>query len=107
MSNIYDYELPELNSEIFTTEFKSDNVEIKTIVSNTLTTSQTFTQECDEWVVVLQGCAKIEMDGVVYKLKKGNTLFIPANKEHKLLKTKKVVVWLAVYIFNHQGCQIK
>jgi len=98
MSNIYDYELPELDSESFQTLLSHKNVEIKTIISNTLSTPQTFEQECDEWVVVLQGCAKIEMDGIIHKLKKGETLFIPANKEHKLLKTKKVVVWLAVYI---------
>ena len=100
MNNIFDFELPELNSEVFTTEFSSKNVEIKTIVSNTLHTPQIFKQTCDEWVVVLQGCAKIEMDGVVHKLLKGDTLFIPAEKEHILLKTKKLVVWLAVYIKN-------
>ena len=98
MNNIYDYELPELDSESFQTLLSHKNVEIKTIVSNTLSSPQTFKQECDEWVVVLQGCAKIEMDGIIHKLKKGETLFIPVNKEHKLLKTKKVVVWLAVYI---------
>jgi len=98
MSNLYDYALPELDSESFQTLLSHKNVEIKTIISNTLSTPQTFKQECDEWVVVLQGCAKIEMDGIIHKLKKGATLFIPANKEHKLLKTKKVVVWLAVYI---------
>ena len=98
MSNLYDYELPELDNESFKTLLSHKNVEIKTIISNTLSTPQTFKQECAEWVVILQGCAKIEMDGIIHKLKKGETLFIPANKEHKLLKTKKVVVWLAVYI---------
>ena len=100
MSNIYDYKLPEIDSELFRTELLHKNVEIKTIVSNTLSTPQTFTQECDEWIVVLQGCAKIEMDDKFHKLKKGDTLFIPANTKHTLLKTKKVVVWLAVYIFD-------
>jgi cupin 2 domain-containing protein len=98
IKNIYEYELPALDSENFQTLLNHKNVEIKTIVSNTLSTPQLFKQEFDEWVVVLQGCAKIEMDGVIYKLKKGDTLFVPAHKEHKLLKTKKVVVWLAVYI---------
>ena len=98
MSNLYEYELPNLDSESFQTILSHKNVEIKTIVSNTLSTPQTFIQECDEWVVVLQGCAKIEMSGIIHKLKKGNTLFIPANTKHTLLKTKKVVVWLAVYI---------
>ena len=99
MSNLFDYEVPALNSENFTTLLTHKNVEIKTIISNTLSTPQTFTQECDEWVVVLQGCAKIEMDGIIHKLKKGDSLFIEANKEHTLLKTKKVVVWLAIYIY--------
>jgi cupin 2 domain-containing protein len=101
MSNIYNYELPEIDSEKFQTLLTHKNVEIKTIVSNTLSTPQTFKQECDEWVIVLQGCAKIEMDDKEYKLKKGDTLFIPANKEHKLLKTKKVAIWLAVYIHKN------
>ena len=98
MKNIYNYNLPEVDDENFETVLKHKNVEIKTIVSNTLLTPQIFTQECDEWVVVLQGCAKLEMDGIIHKLKKGDTLFIPANTKHTLLKTKKVVVWLAVYI---------
>jgi len=100
MSNVYEYTLPDIDSENFTTLLNDKNVEIKSIISNTLSSPQTFKQKCDEWVVVLQGCAKIEMDGIIHKLKKGDTLFIEANKEHKLLKTKKVVVWLAVYIKN-------
>ena len=98
MDNIFDFVLPSTDSESFKTELKHKNVEIKTIVSNTLITPQTFTQKCDEWLVVLQGCAKIEMDGVIYKLKKGDTLFIPKDTKHTLLKTRKTVVWLAVYI---------
>ena len=98
MHNLFEYELPDVDSENFQTLLNHKNVEIKTIISNTLSTPQTFTQECDEWVVVLQGCAKIEMDGIIHKLKKGDSLFIEANKLHRLLKTKKVVVWLAVYI---------
>jgi len=98
VDNIFDFVLPSPDSESFKTELKHKNVEIKTIVSNTLTTSQTFTQKYDEWVVVLQGCAKIEMDSIIHKLKKGNTLFIPKDTKHTLLKTRKTVVWLAVYI---------
>ena len=98
MSNIFNFDLPQLNSELFKTELKHKNIEIKTIISNTLKTPQTFIQKYDEWVVVLQGCAKIEMNGIVHKLKKGDTLLIEANTKHTLLKTRQVVVWLAVYI---------
>jgi len=98
MANLFKFDLPELDSEKFQTLLSNDKVEIKTIVSNTLKTAQTFTQDYDEWVVVLQGCAKIEINGVVHKLTKGDTFFIEANAKHTLLKTKKVVVWLAVYM---------
>ncbi len=98
MINIFDYDLPKLDSESFQTLLKNKNVEIKTIVSNTLQTPQTFIQDKDEWLVVLKGCAKLEINGIVHKLKSGDTLFIAANTKHILLKTKKVVVWLSVYI---------
>jgi len=99
MSNLYEYELPEVDSENFVTLLQNPNVEIKRIVSNTLKTPQKFLDKTkDEWVVVLKGCAKLEINGIVHKLKAGDTLFIPANTKHTLLKTKKVVVWLAVYI---------
>lgn len=98
MSNIFDYLTPIKDKESFITQLEHKNVEIKTIVSNRLSTPQKFVGECDEWVVVLKGCAKIEMESKVYKLKKGDTLFIPAQKQHILLKTKGVVEWLAVYI---------
>ena len=96
--NLFEFTLPPKDQESFDTLLKKNGVTIKRIISNTLTTPQTFLQECDEWVCVLKGCAKIEMEGEVYKLKSGDTLFIPAHTEHTLLKTKKTVVWLAVYI---------
>ena len=97
--NLFDYELPNLDSENFTTLLKHKNIEIKRIISNTLKTSQTFKQSEDEFVIVLKGCAKIEMNNKIYKLKSGDYLFIPANTTHTLLKTKKVVVWIALHIF--------
>ena len=98
MSNIFDFELPELDGESFTTLLSEKNVEIKRVVSNTLKTPQEFVQECDEWVIVLKGCAKLEIDGIVHKLKAGEHIFIPAHTKHTLLKTRQVVVWLAIYI---------
>jgi len=91
--------LPPVDSEFFETLLKHKNVEIKRIVSNTLKTPQSFCQEEDEFVVLLKGCAKIEINGEVKKLKTGDTLFIPANTPHTLLKTKKTAVWLAVHIY--------
>ncbi|GAX88355.1 cupin 2 domain-containing protein [Lebetimonas natsushimae] len=98
--NIYEIKnLPEIDSEIFETLLKYKNVEIKKIISNTLKTPQTFIQKEDEFVVLLKGCAKIEINGEIKKLKSGDTLFIPANTPHTLLKTKKIAIWLAVHIY--------
>ncbi len=96
--NLFRFDLPLEDQERFDTLLKKENITIKRIVSNTLSTPQTFLQECDEWVCVLKGCAKLEMGGAVHTLKSGDTLFIPAHTKHTLLKTKKSVVWLAVYI---------
>jgi cupin 2 domain-containing protein len=98
--NIYEIKnMPEIDSEIFETLLKRKNIEIKKIISNTLKTPQTFIQKEDEFVVLLKGCAKIEINGEIKKLKSGDTLFIPANTPHTLLKTKKVVIWLTIHIY--------
>jgi cupin 2 domain-containing protein len=91
--------LPEIDSEIFETILKHKNVEIKKIISNTLKIPQTFCQKEDEFVVLLKGCAKIEINGEIKKLKAGDYLFIPANTPHKVLKTKKIAIWLAIHIY--------
>ena len=96
--NLFEIEtLPNIDNEIFKTLLKKDDIEIKKIISNTLKTPQTFKSQKNEFVVLLKGCAKIEINGEIKKLKSGDTLFIPANTTHTLLKTKKVAIWLAIY----------
>jgi len=90
--------LPRIDSEIFKTLLKHKNIKIKKIISNTLKTPQTFCQKEDEFVVLLKGCAKIEINGTVKKLKAGDWLFITANTPHTLIKTKKTAIWLTVHI---------
>ncbi len=98
--NLFDISiLPDIDSEIFKTLLKHKNVTIKKIISNTLKTPQTFNQKEDEFVVLLKGCAKIEINGEIKKLKAGDFLFIPANTPHTLIKTKKTAIWLAIYIY--------
>jgi len=99
--NLFEIEkLPRIDNEIFITLLKHKNIEIKKIISNTLKTPQTFNQEYDEFVVLLKGCAKIEINGVIKKLKSGDFLFIPKNTPHTLFKTKKVSIWLAINIYE-------
>ena len=98
--NLFEIEkLPKIDNELFQTLLKHKNIEIKRIVSNTLKTPQKFIQKENEFVVLLKGCAKIEINGEIKKLKAGEYLFIPANTPHTLLKTKKVAIWLAIHIY--------
>ncbi|QCT93718.1 cupin domain-containing protein [Caminibacter mediatlanticus TB-2] len=99
-NNLFEIEnLPPLDSEIFITLLEQKNIKIKKIISNTIKTPQTFIQKEDEFVVLLKGCAKIEINGEIKKLKAGDYLFIPANTPHTLLKTKKTAIWLAIHIY--------
>ena len=98
--NIFEIDnLPSVDHEFFETVLKHKNVEIKKIISNTLKTPKTFCQKEDEFVILLKGCAKIEINGEIKKLKSGDFLFIPANTPHTLLKTKKTAVWLTIHIY--------
>ena len=98
--NLFEIEkLPKIDNELFQTLLKHKNIEIKRIVSNTLKTPQKFIQKENEFVVLLKGCAKIEINGEIKKLKAGDYLFIPANTPHTLIKTKKIAIWLAIHIY--------
>jgi len=99
VSNLFEYKLPEIDKEIIITLLKKKNIEIKKIVSNSLTTPNNFKQKEDEFVLLLDGYAKLKINGEIKKLKRGDFLFIPANTEHTLLKTSKTAIWLAIHIY--------
>ncbi len=86
--NLFEIEnLPNIDKEIFKTLLKKNNIEIKKIISNTLKTPQNFKSDKNEFVVLLKGCAKIEINNEIKKLKNGDTLYIPANSSQFHRKT--------------------
>jgi cupin 2 domain-containing protein len=57
-------------------------------------------QDRDEWVVLLRGAARIELDGgEVAALGPGDALSIPAHRRHRVLWTDpgEPTVWLALH----------
>ncbi len=96
--NLFAFESPPKGSEAFTTLLEREGIRIKRIVSNQVATPQSFLQEEDEWVVLLEGKASLEMEGKTYILSKGDTLFIPEKTKHTLLQTSSNSVWLAIYL---------
>ncbi len=96
--NIYDYIIPK-KGEDFTTLLEYKNIKILRIVSSQNLEIKEYIQKEDEWVLLLEGAALLEIKGEQKELKKGEALFIPANTPHKVLQTQKGTLWLAVHIF--------
>ena len=76
------------------------NVRIERISSAAGLESSLFDQEQDEWVMLLEGAAQLEVDGEVVELGPGDHLYLPAHRPHRLLSTVTAprCLWLAVHV---------
>ena len=96
--NIYDTITPK-TGETFTTLLEHKNIKINRIVSSSHIKPVEYTQDEDEWLVLLEGEATLLIENEEKELTKGDTLFIPAKVPHTVLETKDGTVWLTVHIF--------
>ena len=97
--NFFDYNIPNLGED-FTTLFKGKNIKISRIVSSDKLEIIEYNQTSDEFVILLEGSATLEIEGKLVELKRGDYLQIPANTKHKVLQTSKGALWLAIYFKN-------
>ena len=58
-----------------------------------------YRQGQDEWVVVLEGAAVLEVDGAEVRLARGDWLLLPAATPHRVLITEAGTRWLAVHVY--------
>lgn len=94
------YSIPKASSEeIFTELLKTPNIKIEQIVSYGQSSPEGFwyDQAENEWVVVLEGAAKIEFEDKMVELKKGEYLNILAHQKHRVAYTTNPTIWLAVF----------
>lgn len=103
MNNIFN--LPESvpTEELFETLLSTEGVVIERIISTGQTTpsGEWYDQNTGEWVILLQGEAKISYaDGTTIKLRKGDYIFIPAHHKHRVEYTtsEPPCIWLAIHI---------
>lgn len=91
------------NGELFEELLDCDNVRIERIISSPGTRSEVFDQEQEEWILILQGEAKLQVSGEDHQLIEGDSLFIPAHAKHQVLdtSTEPLCIWLAVHIHKH------
>jgi cupin 2 domain-containing protein len=86
--------------ESFSTLLANENITIERILSPPNTVTEVSQQPHDEWVCVLQGSAKLEMDNQEIPLYRGDSILIPAHTAHRVLTTSHQphCIWLAVHI---------
>lgn len=79
------------------------NVCIERILSAPGSASGPYDQDQDEWVLLLQGQARLEVEGQPVRLAAGEALFIPAHTPHRVLDTSAdpPCIWLAVHIHGN------
>jgi len=71
---------------------------VEQILSGTLAGPASFEQDHDEWVVLLEGGAKLVVDGAELELQAGDWLLLPAGCPHTLVETQPGTSWLAVHL---------
>ena len=99
--NFFDNIPTSSDKEIFQTIVENNIVKIERIISYGQTTEKEnwYNQTEDEFVLVLEGEAKIQYDDQsIYHLKKGESLYINAHQKHQVIYTANPTIWLAVFI---------
>lgn len=61
-----------------------------------------YDQENDEWIMLVQGEATLEVEGKLTVLKTGDYMFLPKNCKHRIEKTSidPACIWLCMFIID-------
>jgi cupin 2 domain-containing protein len=89
---------PPAEGETFDTLLAHKNLLIERILSSTKITPGEYVQSQDEWVLLLQGEALLDVAGESVPLKSGDYLFLPSGTPHTVLKVSEGALWLAVHL---------
>ena len=82
-------------------------VTIEQILSGRLSGPVSFEQAHDEWVVVLEGRARLTVDGADVDLAPGDWLLLPAGCPHTVVETQPGTNWLAIHAGIDRGAQLE
>lgn len=96
--NLFAQVTPPQEGERFDTLLRHKGLVIERIVSSSKIESQQYLQAQDEWVVLLQGEAELDVAGKRLALKAGDYLFIPSATPHTVLSASQGALWLAVHL---------
>ena len=90
-------------AEQFGELWQTDRVTVERIVSwgHATAAGDWFDQETDEWVMVVQGAARLRVDGGdAIEMRAGDWVLLPARVRHRVEWTDPAgpTVWLAVHV---------
>jgi len=71
---------------------------VEQILSGSLPEPVSFDQDFDEWVLLLEGRARLLVDGTEVELEPGEWLLLPAGCPHTVLETQPGTSWLALLV---------
>ena len=97
MNMFENIDIPEVG-ENFEALYKKDGVLIERIVSSDKPEIKEYNQPYDEWLVLLEGEATIEVKKKKILLKRGDTKLIGKDTIHRVLATKKGTIWLCIHL---------
>ncbi|HLC54596.1 MAG TPA: cupin domain-containing protein [Candidatus Nanoarchaeia archaeon] len=77
----------------------SSNCKVERIVSKGHVTQKNkwYDQDKNEFVLIIKGNAEIRFENDSVKMKEGDYVIIPARCKHRVEKTSKETIWLAVF----------
>lgn len=101
IGNVFADLTPPESGERFETLLAHRNLVVERIVSSARITPGEYVQAQDEWVVLLQGEATLDVAGRPLSLNSGDHVFLPAGTPHTVQRVSEGAVWLAVHL--HQG----
>jgi len=84
--------------ERFDTLLAHRSLVIERIISSAAVSPTEYVQTQDEWVVLLQGEATLEVAGEVIDLHAGGYVFLPADTPHTVRRVSQGALWLAVHL---------
>jgi len=92
------------DTELFEPIINTNNVYIERIISTGQVSPDDtwYNQDCDEWVLLLQGEARLLLDhaqGEIVSLKAGDYVLLPAHRKHRVIYTSSQppCIWLAIH----------
>lgn len=93
--------IPEiLQEEQFETLLSNSGIRLQRIISPPGFRSQPLQQAEDEWILLLQGEARLELQGKPVNLRPGDSLLIAGGTPHRVLDTSSnpLCIWLALHL---------